>query len=397
MGGEALTGDAARQARLARLGASMPGAPPPAPPDAEMTDAAAAAAPPAPSPVVKTLVDDMGFAQDMAERGVKNSNGTLEGAIDWITAHQDDPMEDDEPSGAIHMEDGKVTGDGVAKSYKCNVTGKIFASMASLELYANRTGHTDFSESTEEVKPLTPEEKAAKIKEIKALLAAKRAEREEAEKVDHVQREKQRRSMGKEMAKTREEMEKEERKRIIWAKKKEKEDAKKERERIRKELEADKLERKANKGKLKSQLGVDGYNPSAIQYDDSTGEVQKVSAIPKKVKTVDNRPKEQRVKENLARIASHRAGGDGLNCLNLIDVFFKNIVEKPGEEKFRRVNTAGKAYKSKVKGIVGGRKVLLECGFKDDGEERLVFGEEEDVAFLASVREMIKEEVAKLS
>ena len=235
--------------------------------------------------------------------------------------------------------------------------------------------------------------------------------------------------MGKEMAKTREEMEKEERKRVIWAKKKEKEDAKKERERIRKELEADKLERKANKGKLKSQLGVDGYNPSAIQYDEEvracggrktealqnfvadtilmsrrppprfaqTGEVEKVSAIPKKVKTVDNRPKEQRVKDNLARIASHRAGGDGLNCLKLIDVFFKNIVEKPDEEKFKRVNTAGKAYKSKIKGIVGGKKMLLECGFKDDGEERLVFGEGEDVSFLAVVREMIQEEVAKLS
>ena len=241
-------------------------------------------------------------------------------------------------------------------------------------------------------------------------------------------------------------MSQEERKRVIWAKKKEKEDIKRERERIRKELQADKLERQANKGKLKSQLGVDGYNPSAIQYDDGKGEgeVEKMSAIPKKMKTVDNRSKEQRVRENLARVASHRAGGDGLNCLNLLDVFFKNIVEKPGEvracesrrlatitvlgidytrrfapprspavfnvnnttyvnslrslqEKFRRINTQGKAYKSKVKGVVGGRKALLDCGFKDDGEERLVFGEDGDVDFLTVVRGIIKEEVAKLS
>ena len=36
-------------------------------------------------------------------------------------------------------------------------------------------------------------------------------------------------------------------------------------------------------------LGVDGYNPSAIQYDKDDGAdapVEKVSAIPKKTKTV---------------------------------------------------------------------------------------------------------------
>lgn len=32
-------------------------------------------------------------------------------------------------------------------------------------------------------------------------------------------------------------------------------------------MEKDKLERRANKGKLQSKLGVEGYNPSAPQYD----------------------------------------------------------------------------------------------------------------------------------
>ena len=68
-------------------------------------------------------------------------------------------------------------------SYKCNECGKILSNMANLELHANKSGHSDFSESTEEVKPMTDEEKAAKVLEIKALLKAKRAEREEAEKV----------------------------------------------------------------------------------------------------------------------------------------------------------------------------------------------------------------------
>ena len=76
---------------------------------------------------------------------------------------------------------------------------------------------------------MTPEEKAAKILEIKDLLAKKRAEREEAEKVDHVEREKQRRFMGKEMIKTREQMEMEQRKRDAKARKREKLEEKRER------------------------------------------------------------------------------------------------------------------------------------------------------------------------
>ena len=126
------------------------------------------------------------------------------------------------------------------------------------------------TESTEAVKPLTAEEKAAKVIEIKALLKAKREQRMEEEKAHNKASEKQRRFMGKEMAKTREEMEKGERKRIVSQRKREKDAEKRERERIRAELAKDKLERQANGGKLKSNLGVDGYNPSAIQYDDGT-------------------------------------------------------------------------------------------------------------------------------
>jgi len=238
--------------------------------------------------------------------------------------------------------------------------------MANLELHANKSGHSDFSESTEEVKPLTPDEKAAKVAQIKALLKAKRNEREEAEKVDHVEREKQRRSMGKQVGKTREEMEKQERKKVIWAKKKEKEDAKRERERIRSELAKDKLERQANGGKLKSQLGADGYNPSAIQYDESGEEVvEKISAIPKKQKSVDTRSKETIVTESLAKISQYRAGGDGGNALKLLGIFIGNVADKPEEDKYRGINMESKAYKGKIKGIIGGKKILEACGWRN--------------------------------
>lgn len=70
------------------------------------------------------------------------------------------------------------------------------------------------------------------------------------------------------MAKTREQMDAETRKRTAMLKKKEKEAALRERQRIRAELEKDKRERAANKGKLSSKLGIDGYNPDAIQVSE---------------------------------------------------------------------------------------------------------------------------------
>merc|ERR1712232_1361815 len=201
---------------------------------------------------------EMGFSLLRAQKGLLNGGNQLDGAVEWLMQHQDD-ADIDEP---IPSNSSNTTAK--AQSYKCNECGKILSNMANLELHANKTGHSDFEESTESIKPLTAEEKAEKVKKIKELLAAKRAQREEAEKVDHIEREKQRRFMGKEMKKTREEMEIKQRKNEAYLRKKEKIEARKERERIRAELTKDKAERAANKGKLHTRLGVDGYNPSAI-------------------------------------------------------------------------------------------------------------------------------------
>ena len=99
----------------------------------------------------------------------------------------------------------------------------------------------------------------------------KRAEREEAEKVDDTEREKQRRMMGKEIAKTKEQLDQEQRKREAYLRKKEKDAFQKERLRLREELARDRAERAAHKGKLSSRLGVDGYKPDGIQYDVPVG------------------------------------------------------------------------------------------------------------------------------
>jgi hypothetical protein len=68
-----------------------------------------------------------------------------------------------------------------AQYYKCNDCDKVLSNMANLELHANKTGHSNFEESTEAVKPLTEEgkplteeEKTARVLVIKHLLIKKR-------------------------------------------------------------------------------------------------------------------------------------------------------------------------------------------------------------------------------
>lgn len=384
-GGAALSPAEAREARLAKLGAApappvAAPAPAPAVDDVEMKDASAAAPkkdddgdskmedaaePEMIDPaadlnpeLIASLTDNMGFSKIRAQKGLLNGNArTVEAAVEWLLEHQED-ADIDEPI-ALQPKNGS----GVAGSYKCNECGKILSNMANLEMHANKTGHSDFEESTHQVTPLTPEEKIKKLAQIKELLKSKRAEREEEEKVDLVAREKSRRFMGQEVAKTREQMESAERKRDAKIRSNEKSAAIKERNRIRAELENDKRERKANKGRLNSKLGIDGYNPSAIQYNvDADGQPPAVDEgnAPAKKKVPASAAK---IDEYIAKVASYRAGGDGGPCLKLLKTFVGNVADTPDEDKFKRINMEGKAYKAKVKPFVGAKLLLMAVGF----------------------------------
>jgi len=441
LGGAATAASAedARAARLAKLGAPARAAPPPAPAsasesvadddskpaaavkDVEMEDAAdtaggeekptdAAAAAAADESMVEAdaaaeeektemvdpteslnkehldaLTSSMGFTLIRAQKGLLNGNGgTVEGAVEWLMQHQDDADIDEPIPFVPKAGGGGGAGGGVAQSYKCNECGKILSNMANLELHANKTGHSDFEESTKAVKPLTAEEKANKVEEIKALLKAKRTEREEAEKAQSIESEKARRFMGQEMAKTREQMEREALKRDALMRKKEKEAARRERERLRAEIAKDKLERQANKGKLKTTLGADGYNPSAVQYD--VADLAEGVVAPKKAFKAD--PK--KIDEYITKVSSYKAGGDGQKCLKILLAYVGNVVDKPEEEKFRSINTENKAFKTKVKPFLGAKALLVAVGFKqNEAGDALVLKEDAD-------RDTLKETKAKL-
>ena len=417
-GAASLSPAEAREARLAKLGAApapkpvVVEAPAPAPvvEDVEMKEAAdapndtttadgdakmeeAAAEPEMVDPtadldpeLVKTLTESMGFSKIRAQKGLLNGNTrTVEAAVEWLMEHQEDDGIDEpiplQPSG------------GVAQSYKCNDCGKILSNMANLELHANKTGHADFEESTQAVKPLTAEEKVQKIAEIKELLKAKRAEREDAEKVDNVAREKSRRTMGQLMAKTREQMEIDARKRDALVKKKEKDAARREKKRIMDELEKDKLERKANKGKLNSRLGVDGYAPSAIQYDKESDEPDDSGEPPVKRKAAP--VSVAKIDDYITKVSSYKAGGDGGKCLKILKAYVGNVVDKPTEDKFKSINTDNKVYKTKVKPFVGAKALLMVVGFSpNEAGDAMILKEDADPEILAATKSKLEAALA---
>ena len=367
---------AARLARLARLEQQQQQQQQQQQPsgDVEMKDA-----PNKDEDTLKAL-QEMGFSLEQAQKGLERAAlKTVEGVVEWIAAH---------PEGEETADDqGDSNMETVAQSYICNDCGKILSSMANLEMHAHKTGHSDFGERSEQVQPKTPEEVAEQLAKIKDLLAQQRAAREAKEKAEEITREKARRTMGQEMAKTREQMEIEKRKRDAVQRRKEKEAFKKERERIRAELAKDKAERQANQGKLASKLGVDGYNPDAIQYDDGTEEQQ--SPQPKKPKA-----SAARIDEYIEKVSSYKAGGDGGKCLKVLKAYVGNVVDHPDDDKFRTIKTDNKVYTMKVKHFVGAKNLLLAVGFKPNtnGTE-LNLEEDPNMELLAETKEKLEKAI----
>lgn len=458
-GGTAVSAEDARAARLARFGGNMPAAssgPRPVNPNAALhakilaadrgedgADSGVSVAPmdvdkPPPAPASETapassglsslkprrrvdpalleqLMNDMGFAEERARKAlIYAPEGTLEGAVNWLFEHQedagiDDPLPEAERDGldSMQVEDADAAANAAAdaQSLKCDDCGATLRDMVAAELHAHKTGHSNFSESTESIKPLTPEEKAAKIQAIKEKIAIRRAAREESEKVETVDREKSRRFMGKEMAKTKEEMEKLARQREIDLRKKEKLDAERERQRLREEIAKDKAERKARGGKLAGKLSIEGYQPVGLQQERDGGasaaapEASAAAAgTPAPPAAVDSM---ETVKKAITLLSQQRIGGEGGTAMKTVLLYLNNVIAHPEDVKYRSMNMENKGFKTRVAGCLGGVPLLKALGFAkvDPGEEggdaRLVLSEEAtDLELLTSAKNLLERAIA---
>lgn len=243
-----------------------------------------------------------------------------------------------------------------------------------------------FVDVSKTARVVTPEEKAAKVEELKARIAKKRAEREEQEKVDQRVNELKRRTEGQGLLEAREEIEAIQRKVAAEKMKKDKEDAKRERERLRQQLEMDKRERQARGGRL-------GGPPIDVAPIDIGGKEEE-----EKVKGPEISPKEQIVK-NVGILKKYRVGNDGLTALKTLDVYVKNLIEKPEEEKFRTINLENPAFRKRVASLVGGVALLKSLGYaKDETDGILKLSvENRDVELLQFAHTQLQGAIAELT
>lgn len=315
-----------------------------------------------PLPVDKEILKqltDMGFP-DVRGRKAIHHGVHLDGAVAWLSEHQDDP-DIDQP----YM------------VRKRDTIPKI---------------------------PLTAEEKAEKVAAMQKKILELRKVKAERAKQDAIDSEKKRREQGKKSTEIDDIRESTQRRLEAARAKKEKQDQVKERERLRAEIAADKAERLANKGMLKSVLGVDGYNPSAVQYDGPAKEggaapAASNSSAASAAATMATAPSAAKkasgssgpppplenpgrtVDQALETLARYRAGGDGGAAMKLLITFLKNIVENPDEPKYRSINTEGKAFISKLTPLVGPVLLLRAVGFIKNEDNKFVLVDSYDADF----------------
>ena len=199
--------------------------------------------------------------------------------------------------------------------------------------------------------------------------------------------------MGQEMKKTREEMEIKQRKNEAYLRKKEKIEARKERERIRAELAKDKAERAANKGKLHTRLGVDGYNPSAIQYNVGPDGKPLDEASSEKVSKVENKSTAKKIDDCIKKVSAYRAGGDGGRCLKVLLAYVRNVADSD-DEKFRTINMKNKAYIGRIKPFIGAKTLLLSVGFAPNESNDALIITEPDKTLLSETKAKLEAALA---
>ena len=324
-----------------------------------------------PIPVNVSLLSellDMGFADARARKAIHHGQ-SLEKALEWLDAHQDD-ADIDQP-------------------------------------YLVREGEARREEARLNAKPLSEEEKAAKMEELKVKIAKRKAERTEQEKKEELVREKARREGGQKMNDMVEDRERLLRRREAERQKKEKDDAARERARLKAEIARDRELRRANGGMLPSVLGVDGYNPSAAQLG-AKGEAGEagaggtavstpVASTSKPVAVAPIATPNPRVSPGgpvpsdeinsdavtaelldkmdqlIQTISRYRVGGDGGAALKLLNTFLNNVATSPAELKFRSINAESNAFKSKFLPLVGPVQLLKLVGFvKSPSEEKYI-------------------------
>eukprot|EP00941_MAST-03F_sp_MAST-3F-sp1_P003322 g3322.t1 len=111
---------------------------------------------------------------------------------------------------------------------------------------------------------------------------------------------------------------------------------------------------------------------------------------------------EEKVRGACKALAAYRREGNGLKALKICRIYVKNARDKgENDVKYRRINKANNAFKTKVAAFTGGKQLLYAAGFeKGDATEEFPSGKLEisvkaiqDKDFLTKVVDIIEEEI----
>ncbi|KAG2651098.1 hypothetical protein PVAP13_1NG247800 [Panicum virgatum] len=263
-------------------------------------------------------LEAMGFATARATRALHFSgNSTIEGAINWLSEHQEDADIDEMPL--------------------VPATSKTEANKPSL----------------------TPEEMKIKAQELRERA---RKKKEEEERRMEREREKERIRIGKELLEAKRIEEQNERKRMIELRRLEKEEEKRAREKIRQKLEEDKAERRRK-------LGLPPEDPAASKPSAPPPVEEKKSALPIRPAT-----KAERMRDCLRNLKQQNKDDDAKvkRAFQTLLTYIGNVAKNPDEEKFRKIRLTNATFQERVGNLHGGIEFLELCGFeKLEGNEFL--------------------------
>jgi len=177
------------------------------------------------------------------------------------------------------------------------------------------------------------------------------------------QREITRRREGQKSGNIREEVQIQQRKRDADLRKKEKQDAQKHRQELKKKLLQDKAERAAEKARREGKDAKAAYD--AVMSGAASS--NKSGAVDADQKAIDI-------------LLTYRSGGRNQTALKTLRVLISNLINKPHEPKYRKINLNNKSIKQRLTSLQGGVAFLLAVGFKqvineEVGEKTLLIDE----------------------
>jgi len=303
---------------------------------------------------VVNQLHDMGFEPALVEKAYARADiKTVEGLVNFIEAHPNLQNEPDAPAPAQGGHEGEAPG----QSISGHVNQELVAQLVSLgfskdtsekalfltgnnsveaakEWLAQHKDEPDFNEPLFIVmKPdapkLTPEEAKKKAKELQAKI---REERAKKDKIAELEAEKLRLQSNKGLTDAHRQLQELQTKLDMENLKRQREEDAKAKQKILDEIEKDRL----NKG-LKPHKAI--IKPIHDLFPDMLKKMQRVYPDNQTVKT----------------------------CLSTIKIYLNNFISNPQEEKFRKINGENANFKARVGDIIGGRALLKEVGFEENG------------------------------